>query len=314
METAEFSTGLELARSYYLAFGKDMLEDLFPSYKNRIACGLAGEGSECLGFDDEFSRDHDFGPGFCLWLTDEDDTEIGDKLRRAYDELPGEFAGYTARKSESFGEQRLSAMRISSFYRKFTGLPGAPETLDQWRRIPEHFLSAAVSGAVFSDPLGRFTEIRNILLAFYPEDIRLKKIAVRAARMSQAGQYNYPRCEKRGEKTAAMLALAEFVKAACSMTYLLNKKYMPYYKWAHRGMRDPDSAGGVYKCISDLYAEGTQVSERQNIIEAICGIVLTELKNQGLTNGTGGFLLDHCGKIVSKIRDDKLRNMHIMAE
>jgi hypothetical protein len=314
MKMAEFRHGLELSRAYYMQFGKKMLEDLFPAHKERIACGLAGEGSECLGFDDEFSRDHDFGPGFCLWLTDEDDEKIGDALRKAYAELPKEFAGYTARKSESFGEQRLSAMRISSFYLKFTGLARAPETLDEWRRIPEHFLSTATGGEVFSDPLGRFTEIRNALLSFYPEDIRLKKIAARAAVMSQSGQYNYPRCENRGEKTAAMWALAEFTKAACGMAYLLNRKYMPYYKWAHRGMRDLRSASVLYSLISGLYAEGVEASKRRDTIEEICGVILGELRKQDLTGGTSGFLLDHCAEIVKRINDEKLRNMHIMTE
>jgi hypothetical protein len=314
MKTHETPTGLELAKSYYMQFGKNMIEALFPSYKNRIACGLAGEGSECLGFDDEFSQDHDFGPGFCLWLTDEDDTEIGDALRKAYDKLPKEFAGYKVRKSESFGEQRLSAMRISSFYRKFTGLSGAPQELDEWRRIPEHFLSAATSGAVFADPFGRFTGIRNILLGFYPEDIRLKKIAARAAVMSQSGQYNYIRCVKRNEAVAAQLALSEFLKAAASMTYLLNKKYMPFYKWAHRGMRDLPIAGDLYLFFKDLCSSNTDPEKQQELIENCCAVILQELNNQNLTEGDDCFLLNHSPLIMKRIKDEKIKSMHIMAE
>jgi hypothetical protein len=314
METPKTPTGLELAKSYYEQFGKNMIEALFPSYKNRIACGLAGEGSECLGFDDEFSQDHDFGPGFCLWLTDEDNGEVGDALRKAYDELPKEFAGYRSRKSESFGEQRLSAMGISSFYRKFTGLPGAPQTPEEWRRIPEHFLSAATSGAVFTDPLGRFTGIRNILLGFYPEDIRLKKIAARAAVLSQAGQYNYRRCVKRNETVAAQLALSEFFKAAASMTYLLNRKYMPFYKWAHRGMRDMPIAGELYLFFKALCLSNGDPEKKQEIIENCCAVILKELKNQNLTEGNDCFLLNHSPLIMKRIRDEKIRSMPVMAE
>ena len=73
-------TGMELAKAYYETYGKRMLAEEFPKYADRVAVGLAGEGSECFGFDDAISRDHDFGPSFCLWLTKEDYQVIGEEM------------------------------------------------------------------------------------------------------------------------------------------------------------------------------------------------------------------------------------------
>jgi hypothetical protein len=306
--------GLELAEQYYLSCGKQMLARLFPWHKERIACGIAGEGSDCLGFDDEFSRDHDFGPGFCLWLTDEDEAEIGADLRAAYRELPQHFMGCAARNPVSYGEQRLSAMPFTAFYRKFTGLPRAPESLDEWRRIPEHFLAAAVSGAVFEDALGAFSAIRGRLLEFYPEDVRLKKLAARAANMAQAGQYNYARCLKRKDEPAALRALSEFVGAACSMVHLLNKRYTPWYKWAHRSLLDMKIVPEAHALLGALCADNTPKEDRIDLIEQICARVITALKAQGLTLAESDFLLDHSPAIMRGIADKRIRQMHVLAE
>lgn len=59
---------MELARRYFEEFGRPMIESQFPQLKDSYAAGLAGEGSGCLGYDDEISQDHDFAPGFCIWL------------------------------------------------------------------------------------------------------------------------------------------------------------------------------------------------------------------------------------------------------
>ena len=64
-------TGLELAQAYWEAYGAPMIREQFPEYEEIAAAALTGAGSECYGFDDEVSRDHDFEPGFCLFIPGE---------------------------------------------------------------------------------------------------------------------------------------------------------------------------------------------------------------------------------------------------
>ena len=60
--------GLELSRGFFEEYGLPMLKAQFPALMPYLAAGLCGSGSECFGFDDDVSRDHDFEPGFCLFL------------------------------------------------------------------------------------------------------------------------------------------------------------------------------------------------------------------------------------------------------
>jgi hypothetical protein len=69
--------GLEIAEKYFWKYGAPLIDQKFNQYKGRIAAGLVGDGSDCYGFDDEISQDHDWGPGFCLWLNKTDYAAIG---------------------------------------------------------------------------------------------------------------------------------------------------------------------------------------------------------------------------------------------
>ena len=81
------------SRTFYEKYVAPMIHEHFPEYENRIATGLVGEGSDCFGYDDLISWDHDFGTGVCLWLTDEDMQSFGSELSARKEELAGQHGG-----------------------------------------------------------------------------------------------------------------------------------------------------------------------------------------------------------------------------
>lgn len=307
--------GMELARAYYNEYGQQ-IRSRFPGYEGKMAFGLVGEGSECYGYDDELSQDHDFGPGFCLWITRDTARTIGPELQKAYEELPRTFMGYTRQETPE-GAGRMGVIPIDRFYIRFTNVEGVPQSNIEWLRIPERFLSIATNGEVFDDPEGVFTSTRNGLMQFYPMDVLRKKLAARAAVCSQSGQYNFPRCANRGEREAAWLSLGEFVPAALSACYLLERKYMPFYKWAFRGTSGFAIMGGAVTELRQLVSMGNdpvQDMQKQQIIESVCSKIGGELYRQGFSNTTDDFLQSHLPSIMGGITDPQIKGLHVMAD
>lgn len=299
--------GLELSHKYFMTYGEQMIKDKFYSHRNRIAAGMAGEGSECLGFDDVISRDHDWGPGFCLWLTDGDFNKIGIPLQEEYEKLPRAFMGF-GRKTAALSDKKVGVFRITDFYTRFTGLPHVPEDNAQWLHLSDEYLCACTSGTVFCDPLGKFSDIRNTLLDFYPEDVRLFKIAARCLTCAQSGQYNFMRLIKRGELFAASYALNKFCSDIISVVFLLNKKFVPFYKWKHRAVKELGSLGSqIYDDITQLLSVNDNMGKKSTIIENMSVRIITEIKSQGMSDVVSDFLLDHGYAIQQTITDKDLR-------
>lgn len=307
--------GLLIAENFYNEYGRKMIEEQFSDKAAEIAVGLVGEGSECLGFDDELSRDHDFDFGFCMWITREAEREYGFRLERAYSKLPKEYTGIKRALVSPAGGNRRGVMVIDDFYTKFLGSPNAPDSARRWLYTPSSALLSASNGKVFRDDLGKFSEIRNILKKGYPEDVRRKKISAHAALAHQAGVYNYGRLIDRGETGAAQLAVFEFVRHAVSIVYLLNNAYEPFYKWAYRGMRDLAVLSDLEFSLTGLTELGnskSQASEKAEIIRDIATMLTDGFKAQKITTATCNNLDTHAFSVADTISDPELRNMHIM--
>ncbi len=299
--------GLQLARDYFFAHGLPMIRECFGDIAERIAAGLVGPGSECYGLDDGLSRDHDWGPGFCLWLDPEVHAARGEELAAAYGRLPQVFAGFGPRRAGPGEEGRVGVMTVSGFYARYTGLDHPPQDIREWMRLPEMALGICTNGLVFHDPADKFSSWRRHLLGYYPEDVRRRKIASRCMTMAQTGQYNLARSLKRGEAYAARYCELQFCHDLMSMVFLLNRRYPPFYKWLHRAVRDlPRLGTTVYERINEML-NSSDYDQIITIIESFCALVVDELQRQGLSGSGSGFLADHAPAVQAGILDPDLR-------
>lgn len=282
--TAEIAvSGLKLARAFWTQVGKPMITAQYPQYVGRIAAGLVGHGSECYGFDDAYSQDHDFGPRFCLWLTDDDYEAIGEQLEADYEALPRGFTmdaqgrvtfidiPFSPTTPRAQGANRRDGVfRIGDFFESITGYRTAPAQTapHEWLMLQESTLAAATNGEVFADPTGLFSKTRQGFKNM-PDDVRLALISKRLGMIAQAGQYNLPRSLKRGDGAAAWLSIHEFVQATASLVFLVNVPmvvgYMPYYKWQFAALRK--LSGSMFALLPNV---GEQLETVMRLSSAAC--------------------------------------------
>ena len=92
---------------------------------------------------------------------------------------------------------------------------------------------------------------------------------------------------------------------------------MPFYKWAHRGIRELP----LLSETSDLFlklaaaAPGSTIETpgpAEALIEEICALILQELVRQDLCRPGDSFLLPHAEEIMQQIEDPDIRRLPLM--
>ena len=301
--------GIERSENFYHTTVKPMLETEFAAVAGRIAVGIAGRGSECFGFDDEISTDHDFLTGVTLWISEEDDLKYGVALSRAYNRICAELP---KSRHSMLGFSEYGVCTIPEFFQRHLGCPGVPECFQQWLYTPEYAFAEVLNGKVFRDDAGIFSHIRHTIATAMPRDVKLKKLAAHAAMMAQSGQYNFLRCHRHHEPGAAALALTDFVRNTISMIFLLNDRFAPYYKWQFRALRQLPKLAHLANDLETLLLRELTAEEKAAIIESIAAQIIAELAAQKLSAAQGNYLEPHAFSLMSQITNQEIASLHIM--
>ena len=321
-EKENWISNLERSRDFYEEYGKEMIHTQFPEYEERIAVGLVGEGSDCYGFDDEISKDHDYEVGFCMWLTEEDYQKIGNPLQAEYEKLIGKTFPQSG--NNRFLQKRRGVFCINEFYNRLLGTNYNFEKSFSvaYENVNEFSLAAATNGEVFRDDLGIFSTVREKLMQYYPEETWRKKMAQCLHDFSQYAQSNYARMMARKDVVSANLCKMKAVETTMDLLYLLQRKYAPYYKWKKKGLEKnafslkvltviekivelPNQTQAWEKVKYSSAAVNTQ-DECVGLFEEVAGMLLEEMKRQDLVCGEDLFLESYIGQIL------KGKNMDIV--
>ena len=305
--------GLRLCREFFLHC-QPILNKLIPDLMEQVCAGLVGEGSECFGLDDEFSRDHDFGCAFCLWWPESILQNNLQRIESALAQLPLEYEGFQSRILPERRLGRVGPASIEGFYRHFLGQADLPTTALEWMNIPEYQLAAATNGEIFVDNLGEFSKKRQELLAYYPREVWITKLAAKCMQIAQAGQYNLPRSIMRKDIVAAMLAKAEFASAALAFVALINKRYLPFYKQAGRFVANLPLLGhDLNELLQNLAQNSTEDNDETLVeLEEFCRKAAQFLQAGDLSSASGNWLWEHGPSLMQHVHDKTLRRQDLL--
>lgn len=237
--------GIELSRRFYAEIVRPFLHEAEPGLAHSAA--LMGYGSELLGFDDETSRDHNWGPRIHIILGADDFRRHAKRLVDAFTAAApthflGEPIGWRCRPHPAAnGPEALGSMAHGLEFHTLEARLEAHfavrsvENLSslQWLGLAEQKILAFTSGAVFHDDDGRLNQAR-MRMAWFPHDVWLYKIACQWRRIAEEQAF-VGRAGQVGDDLGSRVVAARLARDVMRMGFLLERRYAPYSKWLGSG-------------------------------------------------------------------------------
>jgi hypothetical protein len=269
----EFVPGLELAGSFFDNEVKPILMSHYPDLL--YSAGLIGSGSDVVGFDDQMSTDHAWGPRVMLFLGPEDFEAEKDSIREVLSqELPVTYLGYSTNFSEPDPDssQILQAVdsrpinhgvrthTIDGFFANYMNIDISKNLHPvDWLALPHHKLRAITSGRVFHDDIG----LNDILARFswYPHDVWLFILASTWKRIGQE-EHLMGRAGYVGDENGSAIIGSRIARDIMRLAFLMEKEYPPYAKWFGTAFSQLRSTGELTTYITDIL-HATSWKERE---------------------------------------------------
>jgi hypothetical protein len=105
-----FIAGRELSHRFYIEAVRPILDAHFAALPH--AAAHIGSGGDVLGFDDELSPDHDWGPALTIFLRDEDARHADALAAVLREQLPHMFHSYPVDAIDAPDVQRIAARSL----------------------------------------------------------------------------------------------------------------------------------------------------------------------------------------------------------
>jgi hypothetical protein len=274
--------GVELARRYCTDLVGPMIAERFPRLP--FAVGRVGSGSDVLGFDDDTSRDHDWGLRLSVFVpadaVDEVDRELERQLPETYEGLPTRFAftGETERR------HHVDVTAVSDFLDARLGFdPRADPSVEHWLSLTGQAALEVTAGPVFVDTDGALTDARDAL-TWYPDDIWRHILACDWIRLAQELPL-MSRAADVGDDAGSRIIAARLTWITMHLAFMLERRWPPYAKWFGTSFARLAHAGDVGPALDDVLRADDDTARQWGLTRALESLLRAQ-NALGLTAAT----------------------------
>lgn len=260
----QVSAGSAVAQSLY-EVSRPIIDRALPGV-GYLAARL-GSGSDVLGFDDDRSRDHDFGCRLTV-LVDEQHQALLATLDAALDaELPEEVAGWPTRFATSWDSQvrhKIDLHTVHDFVASRVGFDlRDPLHPAEWLCLTGQSVLEVTGGPVFHDSTEYYSTVKAAL-RWYPEDPWRYVLAAGWARLGQELPL-VGRTGELGDDSGSRIVAARLCRDITHLSFVVARTWMPYPKWIGKALKTLPGGQEVQETLGAVQA-ADRWPERQQLL------------------------------------------------